>query len=113
MLVSIKLKGVFFDKDRGAEIGIRRIGGQYYALERGVPTGFNPLQLPPTETNIQFVEKLVKILVGGVRNAAEDLEISQAVRTIMRDDMPLELRRLSALYMNLKVNGGGIRFRIV
>lgn len=101
------LKGVFFDKDRGAEIGIRRIGGQYYALERGVPTGFNPLQLPPTETNIQFVEKLVKILVGGVRNAAEDLEISQAVRTIMRDDMPLELRRLSALYMNLKVNGGG------
>ena len=25
----------------------------------------------------------------------------------MRDDMPLELRRLSALYMNLKVNGGG------
>lgn len=71
------------------------------------------MQLPPTETNIQFVEKLVKILVGGVRNAAEDLEISQAVRTIMRDDMPLELRRLSALYMNLKVNGGVIRFRIV
>lgn len=70
--------------------------------ERGVPTGFNPLQLPPTETNIQFVEKLVKILVGGVRNVAEDLEISQAVRTIMRDDMLLELLQTSGSIYEFK-----------
>lgn len=105
------LRGVFFDKDRGAEIGIRRIGGQYYALERGVPTGFNPLQLEPTKTNIEFVQKLVKILVGGTQNASEEMEIEQAVRVVMRPEMPMQLRRLSALYMNLKVEGGGNSLR--
>lgn len=105
------LRGVFFDKDRGAEIGIRRIGGQYYALERGVPTGFNPLQLEPTKSNIEFVQKLLKILVGGTQNASEEMEIEQAVRVVMRPEMPMELRRLSALYMNLKVEGGGNSLR--
>ena len=28
------LRGVFFDKDRGAEIAIRRLGGKYHALNR-------------------------------------------------------------------------------
>lgn len=105
------IRGVFFDKDRGAEIGIRRIGGQYYALERGVPTGFNPLQLEPTKANIEFVRKLIKILVGGVRNASEEAEIEQAVRVVMRPEMPMHLRRLAALYMNLKVEGGGDSLR--
>lgn len=105
------LRGVFFDKDRGAEIGIRRIGGQYYALERGVPTGFNPLQLEPTKKNIEFVQKLTKILVGGTQNASEDLEIEKAVRVIMSPDMPMGLRRYSALYQNLKVEGGGNSLR--
>lgn len=105
------LRGVFFDKDRGAEIGIRRLGGQYYALERGVPTGFNPLQLEPTKTNIEFVQKLLKILVGGTQNASEEMEIEQAVRVVMRAEMPMALRRLSALYMNLKVEGGGNSLR--
>ncbi len=36
---------VFFDKDRGAEILIRALGGRYETLEPGQPTGFNPLSL--------------------------------------------------------------------
>ena len=35
-------KLVFIDKDRGAEIFIRALGGQYEALDPGTPTGFNP-----------------------------------------------------------------------
>ncbi|MDV7561167.1 VirB4 family type IV secretion/conjugal transfer ATPase [Acinetobacter baumannii] len=105
------LRGVFFDKDRGAEIAIRRIGGQYYALERGVPTGFNPLQLEPTKSNIEFVNKLVKILVGGTRNASEDLQVEEAVKVVMNDSMPMPLRRMSAVYMNLKVESGGDSLR--
>ena len=39
-------KCVFFDKDRGAEIFIRALGGRYEVLQPGEPTGFNPLALP-------------------------------------------------------------------
>ncbi|MEZ5701900.1 MAG: hypothetical protein R3E42_07955 [Burkholderiaceae bacterium] len=38
----------FFDKDRGAEIFIRACGGRYFTLEKGRPTGFNPLQCENT-----------------------------------------------------------------
>jgi type IV secretion system protein VirB4 len=61
-----------FDKDRGTEILIRAIGGKYLAIENGVPTGFNPLQQEPTETNILFCESLVRKLAseGGCLGSA-------------------------------------------
>jgi type IV secretion system protein VirB4 len=34
---------VFFDKDRGAEIFLRALGGRYDLIRPGVQTGFNPL----------------------------------------------------------------------
>ncbi|MDQ2652718.1 MAG: VirB4 family type IV secretion/conjugal transfer ATPase, partial [Chloroflexota bacterium] len=37
---------VLFDKDRGLEILVRALGGQYLPIRNGEPTGFNPLQLP-------------------------------------------------------------------
>lgn len=117
MLFALKyagLRGVFFDKDRGAEIGIRRLGGKYYALKRGEPTGFNPFQLPPTEHNIEFCEKLVRLLAGPAAaevKAAEDAEISHAVRTVMSEQVSFELRRLSGVWQNLKVVQGGNSLR--
>ena len=36
----------FFDRDRGAELFIRALGGWYDVLRPGVPAGLNPLQLP-------------------------------------------------------------------
>jgi len=113
MLFALKyagMHGVFFDKDRGAEICIRRAGGRYDALRRGEPTGFAPLQMPSTEHNIVFCEALIRLLVGQAtaeRQSAEEAEISQAVRTVMSDDIPLHLRRLTALWQNLRVLPGG------
>lgn len=113
LLFSLKyrgLRGIFFDKDRGAEIAIRRLGGKYCALKRGELTGFNPFQLAPTQHNIAFCEKLVRLLAGPAaaeRRAAEEAEIGAAVRTVMSDDVPVALRRLSALWQNLKVLPGG------
>ncbi|WP_411287212.1 VirB4 family type IV secretion/conjugal transfer ATPase [Phenylobacterium sp.] len=46
---------VFFDKDRGAEIFLRAIGGRYDAIRPGQPTGFNPLQLADTPANRAFL----------------------------------------------------------
>ena len=46
---------VFFDKDRGAEIFLRAIGGRYDAIRPGEPTGFNPLALNDTPSNRAFL----------------------------------------------------------
>jgi type IV secretion system protein VirB4 len=56
---------VFFDKDRGAELFIRAIGGQYDLLRPGVASGLNPLQLEETPLNRQFLIDWVVQLAGG------------------------------------------------
>lgn len=99
------LRAVCFDKDRGMEIGIRALGGQYRALERGQPTGFNPFQLDPTEANIQFCERLVKLLVGGEVTARDENEISHAVRTVMGEHVTKAVRCLSLVVQNLSAVG--------
>lgn len=105
------LRCVFFDKDRGAEIGIRAMGGKYYALKRGRPTGFNPFQLEPTEINIQFCERLVKLLLKSKNKnslnltASEENDISHAVRTTMSDAVSFDVRCFSAVVQNLRNTG--------
>ena len=49
---------VIFDKDCGLEILVRALGGDYLPLKSGAPTGFNPLQLPSTPANIEFLKSL-------------------------------------------------------
>jgi type IV secretion system protein VirB4 len=55
---------VFFDKDRGAEIFLRAIGGRYDAIRPGHPTGFNPLQLADTPANRAFLADWTARLVS-------------------------------------------------
>jgi type IV secretion system protein VirB4 len=55
---------VFFDKDRGAEIFLRAIGGRYEAIRPGHPTGFNPLQLADTPANRDFLADWTARLVS-------------------------------------------------
>ena len=105
------LRCVMFDKDRGAEIGIRAMGGHYFALKRAEPTGFNPLQLEPSEVNIQFCETLVRQLLrpagegAGRFSAKEEAEISQAVRTVMSSRLDKTSRSLTAVAQNLSKTG--------
>ncbi|WP_424196752.1 VirB4 family type IV secretion/conjugal transfer ATPase (plasmid) [Ampullimonas aquatilis] len=110
------LRAVHFDKDRGAELCIRALGGKYKAIKRGQPTGFNPFQFETSEKNIQFCEKLVKQLVkkpNGL-SAKEEAEVSHAVRTVMSRQISHELRSLSAIYQNLAntVGGDGVKERL-
>ena len=49
---------VVFDKDRGLEILVRALGGEYLPLATASPTGFNPLQLPPTAANHRISQGL-------------------------------------------------------
>lgn len=99
---------VFFDKDRGAELLIRSMGGKYLALKNGAPTGFNPMQMEPNERNILFLEDWVGMLARGEPDAggnyerltaSEEARISHAVRTVMR--MPRNLRSLTTVSQNI------------
>jgi type IV secretion system protein VirB4 len=94
---------VTFDKDRGMEIVIRAMGGRYLPLKTGLPSGFNPLQLPPTPNNMQFLKQFIKKLAsaGGERiTHSDEEEINRALNTLMFHIDP-PLRRLSMLVQSL------------
>ncbi len=72
----------FFDKDRGAEIFIRALKGTYNIIEPGEKCNFNPLQLPDTTENRNFIGEWLKALVtvNGEPFTAEDMEkVTEAV----------------------------------
>lgn len=103
-----RFTNVFFDKDQGAKATILAIGGKYLAIKNGEPTGFNPFQIEPNESNIQFLERLVKVLVteGGDRiTVADDSRISHAVRQVMSPSIPRNQRRLSIVLQNITEGG--------
>lgn len=85
---------VFFDKDRGAELFIRAMGGRYDLLRAGVGSGLNPLQLPDTPTNRQFLAEWIGLMAGGL-NAEEAEKVSDAIAANFAQ--PLEFRRLRYL----------------
>lgn len=82
---------VLFDKDRGAELFIRGIGGRYDRIAAGEPTGFNPLRLPDTPANRAFLRDWLGVLLEA--EGPEELAIiSQAVDACYANDPGL--RRL-------------------
>ncbi|HEX8578918.1 MAG TPA: VirB4 family type IV secretion/conjugal transfer ATPase, partial [Allosphingosinicella sp.] len=85
---------IFFDKDRGAELFIRAIGGRYDLLRPGAPSGLNPLQLPDTAENRQFLIDWVALLAGGA-DIDELARIKDAVDANF--EQPAEHRRLRHL----------------
>jgi type IV secretion system protein VirB4 len=93
---------VIFDKDCGLEILVRALGGDYFPLRSGVPTGFNPLQLPPTPANIEFLKAWLQSLCGARGAAAanatsvrEQADLEQALRGTLA--LEAAARRLSRL----------------
>jgi type IV secretion system protein VirB4 len=82
---------VFFDKDRGAELFIRAIGGRYDVLRPGMPSGLNPLQLPDTPANRQFIIDWLSVLAGGA-DGEELARIKDAVDA--NAEQPSEHQRL-------------------
>ena len=56
-----RLTTVYLDKDRGAEMNIRALGGRYYRVISGESTGWNPFSLPATKRNINFIKQKQRI----------------------------------------------------
>jgi type IV secretion system protein VirB4 len=57
---------VFFDKDRGAELFIRAVGGSYDRLRPGSESGLNPLQLEDSPANREFLMEWLGMLAGEI-----------------------------------------------
>jgi type IV secretion system protein VirB4 len=102
---------VIFDKDRGLEILVRALGGEYLPLQNGVPTGFNPLQLAPSSSNVEFLKTWLRglsraaglppapggdgFLRGKSLSTREQADLDQALRGTLALEPPA--RRLSRL----------------
>jgi type IV secretion system protein VirB4 len=54
---------ILFDKDRGAELFIRGIGGSYDRVQSGEPSGFNPMGLADTPVNRAFLRDWLGVLL--------------------------------------------------
>ena len=72
---------VYFDKDRGAEIFIRAIGGRYSVLRPGYPSGFNPLAMDDSPGNRRFLTEWVERLLApaGELDTGDREVVAQAV----------------------------------
>jgi len=85
---------IFFDKDRGAELFIRAIGGRYDLLRPGEPSGLNPLQLKDTAANRGFLADWLAQLAGGA-DVADLARIRDAISANF--EQPPQHRRLRHL----------------
>lgn len=97
------VRAAFFDKDRGAEIAIRAMGGRYIAFERGRRTGINPFAWNDTPEVRALCEQIVAQCVGGIQSARERDDVAQAVKTVF--SLPKHIRRLAAVRQSLPPTG--------
>ena len=97
---------VLFDLDRGSEIALRALGGRYFTLEAGKPTGCNPLQREPTPARVQFWEQLLRTCLETPSLPllpSDERAIAAAIRSVA--SMPRHLRRFSTVRQNLPKTG--------
>ena len=103
------------DKDRGMDILIRALDGDYFAIKAGVPTGINPFQFPDTPKLREFLNNLV-ITCATDKNtdctSEEQNQIKNAIDTVM--SLPVEFRRFSALMQAIPDrSGNGLYQRLI
>lgn len=95
------------DKDRGMDIFIRALDGDYFAIEENVPTGINPFQFNDGPRLRDFLNTLVIACATEKNNectSEEQNQIKLAVDTVM--SLPFEFRRMSAILQSLPDRGG-------
>jgi type IV secretion system protein VirB4 len=99
MLKRTGVTQVVIDKDRGLEILVRALGGEYLPLSNGIPTGFNPLQLPSTPAHVEFLKCWLRTLVlpggAGALSVRQQADLDQALHGTLA--LQPVARRLSRL----------------
>lgn len=91
------------DLDEGMKIFVQNMGGTYYSLKEGEPTGCNPFQMPDSPKTREFLYHLVGICgrtADGKITAAEEKQIQLAVDTLM-NTINFENRNFSVLLQSI------------
>ena len=104
MLVRFGVTQIVVDKDRGLQILVQALDGEYSPLRNSVPTGFNPLQLPATPANTDFLRRWLRTLVRRTDRpflAREEADLDQALRGTLA--LEQSARRLSRVFEFLDV----------
>ncbi|MDB5977350.1 MAG: VirB4 family type secretion/conjugal transfer ATPase [Nevskia sp.] len=105
---------IYFDKDRGADLFIRALGGRYSIIRQGQPTGFNPLRLPDSPTTRAFLANWLGTLLtarGEQLTAQESQVVRQAVDDTFR--LPEHERQLSVIAAFFpRLSAGGLAERL-
>ncbi len=99
-----RLTTVYLDKDRGAEMHIRALGGRYYRVISGEPTGWNPFSLAPTKRNLSFIRQLMKILCtrnGTTLTPRDERRLNTAIGAVMRNEPRYRIFGITRLLENL------------
>ena len=107
------IRQVFIDKDEGAKVAIHALGGRYFPLKAGTPTGFNPFARPLDQKHAIFLFDLIKLIVGEPFAAADAKALESAIRSVYTS-VQTQNRRLSALLPfldNTDPNGIAARLR--
>lgn len=104
------------DKDRGMQIFIKALDGDYFTLEEGKSTGINPFQFKDTPQLREFLNELVVSLVtdgSTVCTSEEQNQINNAIDSVM-NQQDMRSKRLAAVLQALPQRGGnGLRERLV
>ena len=97
MLARQNVTQVVFDKDHGLEILVRALGGSICRCGTVKPTGFNPLQLPQTPANFEFLKTWLRALMRApaALSAREEADLDHALRGTLA--LEISHRRLSRL----------------
>jgi len=99
-----KLFGI--DKDGSMRGMIEALGGTYFQIRMGEPTGLNPFQLPDEPANRHFLYGVVEACGrrGDKELTAEDMQdIKNGVDTVFQ--LPIEHRRFSAVLQSIPDRG--------
>ncbi len=83
----------FFDKDRGAEIFIRAIGGNYTVIDPAEGCGFNPLQQKNTPENARFLEEWIAVMAQASFEQDISPEESELISEAVRGNFKLEKKQ--------------------
>ena len=92
MLARTGTSQVVFDKDRGLEILVRALGGDYLPIKSGTPTGFNPLRLPLALEHLEFLKLWLRALArtprGQSLSTREEVDLDEALRGTLALEPP-------------------------
>jgi type IV secretion system protein VirB4 len=99
-----RLTTVYLDKDRGAEMNIRALGGRYYRVISMVTPRVEPVFAVTHETQYQFHQSVDETAVhrnGATITPRDERRLSDAVNAVMSNEPQYRVYGITRMLENL------------